>query len=92
MSYAQEKLLNQGPEKLSEAELLSLVLSNEQAAEGIIRDFGGFRGMFNQPLEKFLRYPGLGDAKIIRMAACFEMAKRVVDHVISRYREQMKLF
>lgn len=82
MSYAQDKLVNQGADKLTQAELLGLVISNEPAAEDIIRDFGGFRGMAYQPLEKFLRYKGLGEAKIIRVAACFEMAKRCVEQVL----------
>jgi len=82
MSYLQDKLINQGSDKLTEAELLGLIIANEQTAEEIIRDFGGFRGMAYQPLEKFLRYKGLGDAKIIRMVACFEMAKRCVKQVM----------
>ncbi len=82
MSYTQDKLVNQGAEKLTEAELLSLVISDEQAATEVIAYFGGFRGMAYQPLEKFLRFKGLGEAKIIRVAACFEMAKRCVEQVL----------
>ena len=91
MIYAQEKLINKGADKLTEAELLSLLLSNEQAAEKIISQFGGFKGMANQPLEKFLRFPGVGEAKIIQLAACFEIAKRVVDAVVRDLRGQIKL-
>ncbi len=82
MSYTQDKLVNQGADKLTEAELLSLVISDEQAATEVIAYFGGFRGMAYQPLEKFLRFKGLGEAKIIRVAACFEMAKRCVQQVL----------
>ena len=73
---------NEGTKKLSEADLLSLVISNPVVANEVIRDFGGLKGLANQPLEKFLRYNGLGDAKIIQMAACMELAKRVVDVVL----------
>lgn len=83
MSYATEKALNNDWDKLTEVELLGLVIGNEQTAEAIIKDFGGFRGIANQPLEKFLRYKGLGDAKIIRIAACFEIAKRIVSEVLT---------
>jgi DNA repair protein RadC len=84
LHYLQTRVANGDADKLTEAELLSLIISNEPAAEEIIRDFGGFKGMANQPLDKFLRYKGLGDAKIIRAAACFEMAKRVVDSVVAQ--------
>jgi DNA repair protein RadC len=86
MNYAldclQTRLANGEADKLTEAELLALVLSNDKAADDIIRDFGGFKGMASQPLEKFLRYKGLGDATIIRLAATFEIASRIVHQVI----------
>ncbi|MBL7208773.1 MAG: hypothetical protein ISS52_01620 [Dehalococcoidia bacterium] len=78
MTYIQDKLVDKGPSKLSELELLALILSNEQAAEGIIRDFGSLAGLVNHPLEKFLRYKGLGGAKIIQLAACYEIACRLL--------------
>lgn len=80
--YAQEKLVNQGPDKLTETELLAVLISNESAAEEIMTHFGGFKGMANQPLEKFLRFPRMGPATIIRLSACFEIAKRIVAQVL----------
>ena len=82
LDWLQTRVANGEIENLSEAELLSIVLSDDKAAEEIIREFGGFRGMANQPLEKFLRFKGLGEAKIIRIAACFEMAKRCLEQVL----------
>lgn len=82
MNYLRDNLVNHGPETLTDAEILALVINNQSSAEAIIRDFGGFKGMADQPLEKFLGYPGLGDATIIRMAACFEFARRVVHEVL----------
>ena len=78
MTYIQHKLVDKGSSALSEAELLALILDNNQAADDIIRDFGNLAGLVNHPLEKFLRYKGLGDAKIIRMAACYEIACRLI--------------
>ncbi len=78
MSYLQDKLIDKGPQHLSEAELLALIISNEQAAEDIMRDFGSLAGLVNHPLEKFYRYKGLGDAKIIQLAACYEIACRLL--------------
>lgn len=91
MNYLKDKLANKGADALTDAELLAIVINNEPSAEAIIRDFGGYKGMANQPLERFLKYPGLGDATIIRMAACFEFARRVV-HQVLEMQTRDKLF
>jgi len=85
-----EKLIEEGADKLSDAELLSIIIgtgtkgkSAEEIANEIIRKFGGYKGMANQPLERFLEFKGLGDVKIIRIAAAFEMARRIVNQVLS---------
>ncbi|MGB3477912.1 MAG: UPF0758 domain-containing protein [bacterium] len=84
------KLRELGPESLSDSELLSILISTgikgksaEKIAEEILAKFGSFKGMANQPLDKFLRFKGLGDVKIIRIAAAFEIARRIVREVIS---------
>jgi DNA repair protein RadC len=41
--------------------------------------------MANQPLEKFLQFKGLGDRKIIKIAAAFEIARRIVNQVLKEY-------
>ncbi|PIW88790.1 MAG: hypothetical protein COZ93_08505, partial [Nitrospirae bacterium CG_4_8_14_3_um_filter_44_28] len=56
--------------------------SAEEVAEEILNKFGSFKGMANQPLEKFLQFKGLGDVKIIRIAAAFEIARRIVNQVL----------
>lgn len=82
------KLIDEGADKLSDAELLSILIgtgikgkSAEAIANEIIRKFGGYKGMANQPLEKFLEFKGLGDVKIVRIAAAFEIARRIVKQV-----------
>ena len=74
-----------GAGNLSDAELLSILIAPgiegkpaEEIAEEILQKFGGFKGMANQPLEKLLDTKGLGDTKIIRIAAAFEIARRVI--------------
>ena len=86
------KLRELGAESLSDAELLSILIStgikgksSEKIAEEILARFGSFKGMSNQPLEKFLKIKGLGDVKIIRIAAAFEIARRIVNEVIKDY-------
>lgn len=92
------KLVELGPEKLTDAELLSILISTgikgkpaEKIAEEILAKYGSFRGMANQPLEKFLEIKGLGDAKIIRIAASFEIAKRCVDLVLKELKKDKEL-
>ena len=91
LDWNQTRLANGEACKLTEAELLGIAISNMAAAEAVIRDFGGFRGMANQPLEKFLRYDGLGEAKIIRVAACFEIARRIVRQVLTETQDRLLL-
>lgn len=83
------KLREVGPEALTDAELLAILISTgipkkpaEQIAEEIIERFGSFKGMANQPLSKFLKMKGLGDVKVIRIAAAFEIARRIVNEVL----------
>lgn len=79
------KLRELGAETLTDAELLSILIAPgisgkpaEKIAREILQKFGGFKGMANQPLEKLLNIKGLGDTKIIRIAAAFEIARRVI--------------
>jgi DNA repair protein RadC len=66
------KLREVGAESLTDAELLAILISTgtkgktaEEVAKEILDRFGSFKGMANQPLEKFLAMKGLGDVKII---------------------------
>jgi DNA repair protein RadC len=84
-----------GAESLSDAELLSILISTgikgkpaEKIAEEILAKFGSFRGIANQPLEKFLEIKGLADVKIIRIAAAFEIARRIVNEVLKDYEKR----
>jgi DNA repair protein RadC len=78
------KLRELGPESLSDIELLAILISSgikgrsaEKIAEQILSNFGSFKGMANQPLEKFSAFKGISDVKIIRIAAAFEIARRM---------------
>ena len=81
-----------GPESLSDAELLAILISPgvkdrpaTQIADDILARFGSFRGMANQPLTKLLRVKGLGEVKAIRIAAAFEIARRIVGEVLKEH-------
>jgi len=88
------KLRELGAEALNDAELLSILIAPgikgkpaEKIAVEILEKFGGFKGMANQPLEKLLDIKGLGDTKIIRITATFEIARRVANKVLEEYEE-----
>ena len=83
------KLREKGAQALSDAELLAVLIgtgikgkSADAIAEEILSRFGSFRGMANQPFERFKNIQGLGDVKIIRIAAAFEIARRAVNDVL----------
>lgn len=86
------KLRELGAETLTDAELLSILIAPgisgkpaEKIAEEILQKFGGFKGMANQPLEKLLDIKGIADVKIIRIAAAFEIARRIVNEVLKEH-------
>lgn len=83
------KLRELGAEKLTDSELLSILIAPgikgkpaEDTAADILNKFGSFRGMANQPLQKFLEIKGLADVKTVRLAAAFEIARRIVHEVL----------
>jgi len=83
------KLRELGAQKLTDSELLSIVIAPgvknrpaETIAEDILRKFGSFQGMENQPLQAFLEIKGMADTKIIRLAAVFEIASRITREVL----------
>lgn len=93
-SHPGGKLRELGADKLTDTELLSILIapgvkgsSAEKIAEEIIQRFGSFQGMANQPLQKFLGIKGLADVKIIKLAAAFEISRRIVNEVL-KYREK----
>lgn len=92
--HAGGKLLDEGPESLSDAELLAILIgtgirghSAEDIANEIVHRFGSLFGLMGHPLDKLLEIKGLGDARVIRIAAAFEMARRITEKELSAYEE-----
>lgn len=82
------KLREKGANTLTNAELLAILIStgtknksSEQIAQELLDKFHSFKGLANQPLKDLLKIKGLGDVKIIRIAAAFEIAKRIVEEI-----------
>ena len=83
-SHPGGKLRELGAEALSDAELLAILISTgvkgspaEKIAEEVVERFDSLSEMANVPLERFLEIKGLSDVKIIRIAAAFEIARRL---------------
>jgi DNA repair protein RadC len=86
-----ERLLAEGAERLTDAELLAIILrvgsgtfkegvSGKNAYESalsILRDFRGLRGLDRTHINDLLNVPGLGPAKVAQIKAAFELGKRV---------------
>ena len=80
-----EKFLSKGPENLSDAELLAIVLktgSKKQTAIEVARNL--LRGNHNNLLNlydlsyrDFMRYPGIGQIKAMQLKAVAELSKRI---------------
>ena len=81
--HAGGKLAELGPEALTEKELLSILVAPgtpgnpaEQIAENILKKYGSIEKFGGRPLEGLYEIKGMGDAKIIRLAAALEIARR----------------
>lgn len=81
------KLRELGPETLTEDELLSILIgtgtqdkSSGQLAREIIEEYGTLQNILHTPLNKMLKFKGLGDVKIIRIAAAIEVGKRIAEN------------
>lgn len=82
------KLRLLGPDTLTDAELLAILIgagsphkSAQKIADDILKKFQSFRGIANQPIEKLTKIEGLKDVKATRIAAAFEIAKRIVEQI-----------
>lgn len=89
-----ERLMNSGPDALSDAELLGIILRtgnrNSTAmdlARQLLDEFGGIRGLDTQPAVAMCDVNGIGVAKAAQIKAALELAKRLVQQQwISRER------
>ena len=80
-----ERLLRDGPESLSDAQLLAILLrvgrpdsSAVQVAMDVLRQVDGLSGLAHRGLEELCRVPGVGPAKAAQLRAAIELGKRVL--------------
>lgn len=86
-----ERLLRYGPQALSDAELLAIVLrtgiSGKTAvdlARELLQRFGGLRGLLTVEQTAFCEGPGLGPAKYALVRAVLEMGRRHLGESLRR--------
>jgi len=85
-----EKLLKYGADKLSDAELLSILLrtgtrekSVIELAEEILKITGGtFRGLAGKEIDEITKITGIKDAKVIAIAAALEISRRITQQIL----------
>lgn len=78
-----ERLLRLGPQALTEAELVAILLrvgyqgtNAVELGRQIIRRFGSLRAMMEAPLSALQEVKGLGSAKAAQLSAALEIARR----------------
>ena len=79
-----EKLLRYGPEKLSNSELLAILLRTGQKGRNVVElakkllQKHGSQNLPNLDVKELKRFPGIGPAKACEIVACFELGKRLL--------------
>ena len=88
------KLWEEGPEVLTETELIAILISSGvqgkpavEIAKALIDRFQSLRGMADQPYEEFMKIKGVGKVKLSRIAAAFEIARRVVNKILAEQKK-----
>lgn len=78
-----EKLLLQGANSLSDAELLAIFLRTGvkgcnvvELSRQLLKSFGSISAIFKANLAEFSQKKGLGEAKYVQLQACLELSKR----------------
>ncbi len=85
------RLLEQGANALSDAELLAIFLrtgvkgkSAVDLARDLLKEFGGLRTLLSTDLKTFCQAKGLGEAKYAQLQACLEMSRRYLRESLKR--------
>jgi DNA repair protein RadC len=79
-----ERLISAGADKLSEAELLAILLrvgvsgkSAVQLGQHLLERFGGLSGIHRAPFEELVAEKGIGQAKAAQIKAAIELGRRL---------------
>ncbi len=80
-----ERLVTLGPQALTEAELIAILLrvgvpgeNAVQVGERLLQCFGGLSGLHRAPLEELMNQHGVGPAKAAQLKAALELGRRLM--------------
>jgi DNA repair protein RadC len=80
-----ERLLTKGPEVLTDAQLLAILLrtgrrdsSAVQVAMELLHCTGGLAGLVRSGVDELCRIPGIGPAKVAQLKAACELGRRAI--------------
>lgn len=86
-----EKLLRQGPQALSDTEILAIFLrtgiqgqSALDIARQLLQQYGSLRQLLNTPSATLYQMPGLGPAKVAQLQAAIELGRRYLQEQLQR--------
>jgi DNA repair protein RadC len=86
-----EKLLQRGPQVLTNVELLAIFLrtgikgkSAIDLAKDLLDEFGDLRSLLGADQTRFCLAKGLGDAKYVQLKACVELSRRYLRECLER--------
>jgi DNA repair protein RadC len=85
-----ERLLRQGPEALSEAQLIAILLRTGRkdstavaVAVDLLKRTDGVQGLVNRGIAELCDVPGIGSAKAAQLVAALELGRRTSAHPLS---------
>lgn len=92
-----ERLREFGPHALSSAELIALILGKGSkggsvmiTAQKLLFNFGSLKKILEASLEDLQVIKGLGPAKASQLAACFEIARRIIHEDLEAERAKLE--
>jgi DNA repair protein RadC len=82
------KFIDAGPTACSDAEILAILIGSGgpgysalDCANSVLARFGTLPGIMGKPVRDLTQIHGINTVKAIKIAAAFELACRIVDHL-----------
>lgn len=82
------KLIEQGADRCTDQEILAILLgtggpgySAQDIAAQVLEQYGDLARLMDLPLRELAAVKGLGPVKAIRIAAAYELARRIIKHL-----------
>lgn len=89
------KLRELGAKNLTSDELLAILISTGyqgktalEVAKELLNRFQSLEALSNMPLARLLEIKGLGDVKIIRIAAALELGRRTAEEILTNQKKR----